>query len=493
MKKALLSVVLVLALLLPISSVRAEESEKGDLWDGTVASGFESGDGTGRDPYIIKTAEQLAYFAESVNGGNDYADCRIELHSDIDLDKIEWTPIGNSQNVFKGTFMGKSHTVRNLKISQKGSNAGLFGCIADGEIYNLILTDSTVSGDERVGGIVGESRKAKIENCISYAYIEANGEAGGIVGLNVGGRVSKCINFGFVYSSVAGGIVGKNEAFEKRASNIVYCRNVGSIIGGNTVGGIIGASYGGTNVAHCVNTGNIAAFYNVGGIVGFDQEGTVSNCRNDGKLIAKDEKSHIGGIAGYIGGSVDNCFNTANIIGNSYVGGIVGSAFDGSVKYCYSVGTASGGEYVGAIIGGKGDSELRYCYYLAGAAVDKNGKELFGVGNTESDTEHTRRYDYETMKQRDAFAGFDYNIWTGDGKIDYNYPELITLVKFDEDYAAKNYNTELPDAPIEEIAPPPVPQEENEKGSGALLWIVLGVSAALIIGLAVFFGKRGNK
>ena len=50
MKKALLSVVLVLALLLPISSVRAEESEKGDLWDGTVASGFESGDGTGRDP-----------------------------------------------------------------------------------------------------------------------------------------------------------------------------------------------------------------------------------------------------------------------------------------------------------------------------------------------------------------------------------------------------------------------------------------------------------
>lgn len=41
-------------------------------WDGTAAKGFESGNGDNSDPYIIKTAEQLAFLAEQVNGGETY-------------------------------------------------------------------------------------------------------------------------------------------------------------------------------------------------------------------------------------------------------------------------------------------------------------------------------------------------------------------------------------------------------------------------------------
>lgn len=41
-------------------------------WDGTAAESFEGGNGDSSDPYIIKTAEQLAFLAKQVNGGETY-------------------------------------------------------------------------------------------------------------------------------------------------------------------------------------------------------------------------------------------------------------------------------------------------------------------------------------------------------------------------------------------------------------------------------------
>ena len=35
-------------------------------WDGTAAESFEGGNGDSSDPYIIKTAEQLAFLAKQV-------------------------------------------------------------------------------------------------------------------------------------------------------------------------------------------------------------------------------------------------------------------------------------------------------------------------------------------------------------------------------------------------------------------------------------------
>ncbi len=52
---------------------------KADTWDGTIATAFAGGDGSEQSPYIIETAEQLAYLAESVNGGTSYAGKHIRL------------------------------------------------------------------------------------------------------------------------------------------------------------------------------------------------------------------------------------------------------------------------------------------------------------------------------------------------------------------------------------------------------------------------------
>lgn len=53
------------------------------VWDGSIAQGFASGSGSADDPYLIKTAEQLAFFAQSVNSANSYQDTYIRLESDI--------------------------------------------------------------------------------------------------------------------------------------------------------------------------------------------------------------------------------------------------------------------------------------------------------------------------------------------------------------------------------------------------------------------------
>ena len=66
-------------------------ADQKDVWDASVAEGFASGDGSKEDPFVISTPAQLAYFAKSVNGGNDYKDKYITLDRDIRLGDEEFT------------------------------------------------------------------------------------------------------------------------------------------------------------------------------------------------------------------------------------------------------------------------------------------------------------------------------------------------------------------------------------------------------------------
>ncbi len=487
--KKVLSVLTAVLICMSAFSFSATAEEDFDIWDGSIASGFASGDGSGRAPFIIETAEQFAFFAKSVNEGNTYEGMRIELHRDIDFAQLKWTPVGNSEHPFKGTFMGKRHTVKGLASGKSVKSFGLFGYVLRGNVYNLVVKDSRILNVEIAGAFVAENDCGKIENCYNYATVSADKKAGGIVGTNNGGEIKKCINFGVVYAEIAGGIIGENLETESKASVVEVLRNIGIVIGGRGVGGIVGINNDKVLIKQCVNTAEISALCNVGGIVGVNSLGTVSECRNSGNLYSKDEKSHIGGIIGVNGGTVRNSYNTGDIEGNIYVGGVVGSG--GTLECCYSIGVASGSDYVGAVIGEGNEALIKHCYYLAVAAVNKNGKALFGIGNTGNDSEAVRCYDYGTMRSHDVYHGFDYGIWTNEGAIDYNYPELISLVSHDNDYA-NSVNKGKLDPPESVFIPDENAQEpeQNNNESSAWVWIIVGVGAVLIIGVAVFVSKK---
>lgn len=92
------ALVLITALLCIFTAVTVNADS--DEWDGTAAAAFAGGTGTSDDPYLISTAEQLAYLAAQVNSGDTFEGKYIKLTDNILLNNSlegspkEWTPIG---------------------------------------------------------------------------------------------------------------------------------------------------------------------------------------------------------------------------------------------------------------------------------------------------------------------------------------------------------------------------------------------------------------
>ena len=82
-----------------------------------------------------------------------------------------------------------------------------------------------------------------------------------------------------------------------------------------------------------------------GGIAGYNG-GTISNCYNAGRVSASSSsssRSNAGGIAGYNGGTIRDCYNTGSVSASSsdsFAGGIAGEN-DGTISNCYNTGSAS--------------------------------------------------------------------------------------------------------------------------------------------------------
>lgn len=197
-----------------------------DAWDGKDVNTdwytkAEDGTGTADKPYEIRTAAQLAGLAQLVNSEKiDSEDTFITLTNNIDLNNKAWTPIGNSDSVFAGTFDGNGHTISGLYINITGSYSsakkgrlyqGLFGCVEDGTVQNLIVTGSVTIGNEKsvnvsyIGGIVGINDGGKVQNCGFYGTVSAKQNVnvskppkdctkdnGGVVG---NGKAAKCWYF----------------------------------------------------------------------------------------------------------------------------------------------------------------------------------------------------------------------------------------------------------------------------------------------------------
>ena len=117
-------------------------------------------------PCEISSAEELSLLRETPDG--DFV-----LTADIDMTGVDWTPIGNMNDMenrttlFLGSFDGQGHTVSNLtyKNDQFIVGAGLFG-ISVGEIKNVNIENAAVhctnAGAMVIGSLVGYSMGNRI-------------------------------------------------------------------------------------------------------------------------------------------------------------------------------------------------------------------------------------------------------------------------------------------------------------------------------------------
>ena len=187
-----------------------------------------AGEGTEANPYLINNVEELLWFQAKVDeqaadGSTQYAGKYIKLTADIDLEGINWNPIGSmtgDHGSFKGVFDGDNHTISNLKIEQDGNGLGLFAYTSgNAVIKNLNLDNVTVKSTNNsnyVGGVVGNAyASTKIENVhvTGDVLISGRGYIGGIAGHGyvVMDNVSVVANEGGLITSTfwcAGGVLG---------------------------------------------------------------------------------------------------------------------------------------------------------------------------------------------------------------------------------------------------------------------------------------------
>ena len=301
------------------------------VWNGTRKL-WTRGEGTESSPYLIESAENLAFFSYFVNIGFETQDLYFTLTTDIDLNGSEdqpWVPIGQGNtyfyedgcervpdpyyapnNSFRGHFDGGGHKIYNI-YTMNVSIAGLFGATdAFSVIENVHVESGYVQNALYGGGIVGKGNTTTvISNCSNGADISGD-YVGGIIGYS-GGNVNRCCNSGYIKGNIAGG-------------------------------GISGTLTSG--ISECYNTGRVVAYSNAnGGIIGTSvREVTIVNCYNMGRVYGTAQ--HAGGIGGsLLKGLVKNCYNAGDLSGSQgTVGGIIGSSFNGTVDNIYYLNTCGG-------------------------------------------------------------------------------------------------------------------------------------------------------
>ena len=165
----------------------------------------------------ISTKKELMDFARASNQlhNDQHRNLVVTLTKDINLGGKEWTPIGNENLPFHGTFDGAGHTIRGLHISQNREGCyGLFGAI-DGTVKNLtILGTMTCLADDlysAVGGIAGVVVEGHIQNCTANLTMESNGKKHGLI---LDGADEK-----FSLGGIAGVLEGQ--------SNVICCTHNG--------------------------------------------------------------------------------------------------------------------------------------------------------------------------------------------------------------------------------------------------------------------------
>ena len=270
-----------------------------------------SGTGTGGDPYLIATLDNLYWVTQNPAQWN--TNKYFKQTANIDAGSTSsWSsgagllPIGSDGTPFNGQYDGQGFTILNLYINRPSTqNVGLFGYIQYGPvIQSLGLINVNITGANYTGALVGQIyRYATVQNCYSTGSVSGAAGSyyvGGLIGyiynydsywqnLTISRCYSTC-NVGGSSSSVGvGGLIGGAISFNYSYSGPVVIQNcyaMGSVTGYNQVGGFIGyfvdhhttSNQNRVEIDYCYSKGLVTASSNVGGFAGTASAYPVTSC-----------------------------------------------------------------------------------------------------------------------------------------------------------------------------------------------------------------------
>lgn len=242
-----------------------------------------------QDIYVLYDKADLWGFS-ALSQTEDFAGKTIKLGNDIVVNtgvatnwatnapKYEWTPIGNIDLPFAGTFDGDMHTISGLYLNADVTNSGLFSVTGHtSTVKNLELKNSYfTSTGAALGSIAGQGR-GLFDTVSSNAIVNSsNARVGGLVGMGYGTDVvmQYCQFSGTVTNTAdgkayrgTGGLMGMlyTDANVKSIAQINNCLNNGTVDAEAStqlvpkVGGLVGGAESGStlNIADCLNLGDV--------------------------------------------------------------------------------------------------------------------------------------------------------------------------------------------------------------------------------------------
>ena len=405
----------------------ASHTVEKSFWTGN-AEPWTKGSGTPNDPYLIESAENLAWLAKSVNekmemtidtgyssGGawylihyfydvNAYQDTCFRLVIDLDLgigSGLYWNSIGNTHYIngnnypgpvfgphfynkkyfyykmFCGQFDGNRHEISNYmmyddywKSDYSEQYRGLFGIVSQGNLSNFTITNLRINSqktDKVIGGLVGRAINTTIVNCHTS-----------------GSLISGKVDWANPQNTI-GGIVGRAEncLIDNCTSRTSIKACTQSILEeARAVGGIVGSMICDTSSS---------------------QQCGLFRCNYEGSM--SDLEHVVGGIVGICDGvpsetgviRIEDCYSKGSMtraigdewgeLKNSVLGGIVGYVAEIDTLYvinCYSNDTITGNasnasnvnSYAGGIIAKANPSSTLYiknCYHVGSISSKYKG------------------------------------------------------------------------------------------------------------------------
>ena len=325
------------------------------------------------DCYQIKSAGDLAWYANFVNNQGQHAVSCAELQSDIDLGGKFWVPISYKGVRHKVNFNGNGFIISNLYINAEylldkypppatgdhaAQNLGLIGAF-EGHVQNVILENVEIYGYGRnfatagkdpiknplsIGTVVGwqTTKTSVVENCYVTGKIVTSGDGqavGGIVGNNGGGTIRNCysaVNIDASGVAYVGGIAGYTKAYEGGTvtiSSCVYNGETLSSTGSGEAGAIVGNHLDGSTTFENVYYDSTKFEEGVGASMGGSISGSPSGTDNlNSELIASTLNEGTEDNP-WSSGESDVCLNGYGADGHKVTFDANGGSFAGGTTY----------------------------------------------------------------------------------------------------------------------------------------------------------------
>lgn len=279
-------------------------------------------------------------------------------------------------------------------IGAVSQTSDITSCNVTGTVDKPITVTAT---GEYVGGLVGNYKGGAVTSSRVLANVTGNSQAGGAFGeINASVKVS-------IDGTSVHGTTSTADSYTG-GDGQVWVTSTGSNIGG--FAGYIKKSESGAkvNITNCSTSAYVLGTADnkswIGGFVGrsLSPKAVITNCYAASALtsqvtgtVGSYTADYVGGFVGQFGsvndsgGTISNCYTTANAVGQSHVGGFAGYAYNGTLEnnsaYCWYA--ENGTQYSGFCSTMAADAESKVkassCVYLTGFGT---AQSLFGDGRS---------------------------------------------------------------------------------------------------------------